>query len=380
MGAGGQRTAEKGTQGEGFPANRVPSGKPPFSLADVRRAIPAHCFERSTVRSFSYLLADLIICTALAYAATWIDHEAVPRPLAWLVLWPLYWFWQGAVATGVWVIAHECGHGAFSDYAWLNDTVGLVMHSLLLVPYYSWKHSHRRHHQNTGSTERDEVFVPKVMPPGSRAPALWKSPWYRATSILITQVLGWPLYLMFNVGGRFYERWANHFDPNSPIFTKKERAEVAISDAALAVVIAGLVGIAKLYGVGWLVKMYVVPYFIVNHWLVMITLLQHTHPSLPHYGGKEWDWLRGAMATVDRSYGFLDVVFHHIADTHVAHHLFSYMPHYHAQEATQAIQRVLGDYYARDNRNVFKALWQDYEACCIVRPDKDDQEVYWYTN
>ncbi len=41
-----------------------------------------------------------------------------------------------------------------------------------------------------------------------------------------------------------------------------------------------------------------------------------------------------------RSYGFLDVVFHHIADTHVAHHLFSYMPHYHAQEATQAIQKV----------------------------------------
>lgn len=24
------------------------------------------------------------------------------------------------------------------------------------------KHSHRRHHQNTGSVERDEVFVPKV--------------------------------------------------------------------------------------------------------------------------------------------------------------------------------------------------------------------------
>ena len=28
----------------------------------------------------------------------------------------------------------------------INDGVGLVVHSLLLVPYYSWKHSHRRHH------------------------------------------------------------------------------------------------------------------------------------------------------------------------------------------------------------------------------------------
>ncbi len=47
------------------------------------------------------------------------------------------------------------------------------------------------------------------------------------------------------------------------------------------------------------------PYLIVNNWLVMITFLQHTHPSLPHYHSYEWDWLRGALSTVDRSYGFL---------------------------------------------------------------------------
>jgi fatty acid desaturase len=40
--------------------------------------------------------------------------------------------------AGIWVIAHECGHGAFSDYTWVNDLVGFTMHSALLVPYYSW--------------------------------------------------------------------------------------------------------------------------------------------------------------------------------------------------------------------------------------------------
>ena len=54
--------------------------------------------------------------------------------------------------------------------------------------------------------------------------------------------------------------------------------------------------------------------------------------ELPHYSDDEWDWLRGALATVDRSYGrLLNTLHHHIADTHVAHHLFSSMPHYHAQ-------------------------------------------------
>lgn len=78
-------------------------------------------------------------------------------------------------------------------------------------------------------------------------------------------------------------------------------------------------------------QVYIAPYLMVNMWLVMITLLQHTHPSLPHYTDAEWEWLRGALSTVDRSYGLLDMAFHHIADTHVCHHLFSTMPHYHAQ-------------------------------------------------
>ncbi len=104
-----------------------------------------------------------------------------------------------------------------------------------------------------------------------------------------------------------------------------------VSDIALAIVCLGLWRIKVAMGLVWLLKFYVAPLLVVNHWLVMITFLQHTHPELPHYEDSEWDWLRGALATVDRSYGVLDHVFHHIADTHVTHHLFSQIPHYHAQ-------------------------------------------------
>jgi len=38
---------------------------------------------------------------------------------------------------------------------------GFLLHSYLLVSYFSWKYSHRRHHNNTGSVNCDEVFVPK---------------------------------------------------------------------------------------------------------------------------------------------------------------------------------------------------------------------------
>jgi len=330
------------------------------------------------VRSMAYLFLDLVGVAVLFYASVqWVSHPAVPSSVAYGILWPVYWFWQGAVCTGVWVIAHECGHGAFSKYAWLNDLVGLVIHSCLLVPYFSWKHSHRRHHSNTGSVAKDEVFVPPKNE-SELVPRLMRYSWYRVAHLTVQCLLGWPLYLFFNATGREYSGWANHFSPTSPIFSRRERMEVVISDLALGVVLWGLYGLTQTFGWPWLIKTYIMPYFVVNFWLVTVTFLQHTHPNVPHYADEEWDWLRGALATVDRSYGLLDHFFHHIADTHVAHHLFSQMPHYHAKEATAAIKPILGEYYCRDKRNPMVALWEEICTCHWVAPEQLSSGVLWF--
>lgn len=119
--------------------NRVPATPPDkFSVGVLRKAIPAHCFERSTLTSSLYLVTDLAIIAALYYATTWFSHPSIPSWLTWGLLWPAYWFCQGAVSTGVWVISHECGHQSFSPSQAVNDGVGFVFHTLLLVPYYSW--------------------------------------------------------------------------------------------------------------------------------------------------------------------------------------------------------------------------------------------------
>ena len=64
--------------------------------------------------------------------------------------------------TGVWVLAHECGHQAFCDMEFVNNLMGTILHSLLLVPYHSWRISHGKHHNNTGSCDNDEVFAPST--------------------------------------------------------------------------------------------------------------------------------------------------------------------------------------------------------------------------
>lgn len=93
---------------------------------------------------------------------------------------------------------------------------------------------------------------------------------------------------------------------------------------------------------------------------------------------KEWTWLRGALATVDRSYGpLLNSLHHHIADTHVAHHLFSAMPHYHAGEATAALKPLLGRYYCEDHTPWYRALWRDWSVCRYVAPDVKGSGVMW---
>lgn len=117
---------------------RAPCEKPQFSFLDVKKAVPEHCFRRSALRSSSYLLCDLAGLAVLVVLSFGIDRASVVGAVRWGVLWPLYWFWAGALGTGLWVIAHECGHGAFSESRQLNDFVGLVVHSVLLVPYYSW--------------------------------------------------------------------------------------------------------------------------------------------------------------------------------------------------------------------------------------------------
>ncbi|KAK7678620.1 hypothetical protein QCA50_018343 [Cerrena zonata] len=57
---------------------------------------------------------------------------------------------------------------------------------------------------------------------------------------------------------------------------------------------------------------WLMPWLWVNHWLVFVTFLQHTDPSMPHYKDNEWTFARGAAATIDRNFGFLEPELAHL--------------------------------------------------------------------
>jgi len=395
-------------------SERAPSEKPAFTVGDLRNAIPKHCFDRPLWKSFGYLAVDLVACAALFYLSTHITTFASDAKLGssvgpWVraALWCAYWWVQGNVMTGLWVIGHECGHGGFAASSTLSNVVGLIVHSCLLVPYFAWQISHRRHHSNTGSIEHDEVFVPDLNPAlvsdgrGGYVinPSLVHhdddgviptivSTLRRMFFIVVMLTLGWPGYLIANMSGnKTYDpkTWVSHFHPSSPIFNTgsedkdaKNEKLIIISDVALIIVVAGLVKLSMMYSFASVFFYYGVPYLITNMFLVLITYLQHTDINLPHYTSGEWDWLRGALATVDRDFGLSNYFHHHIADTHICHHLFSALPHYHAEEATEALKPILGKYYRMDRTPIVKALWNSFSVCNYVSPDPQRSGVWWF--
>jgi omega-6 fatty acid desaturase (delta-12 desaturase) len=364
----------------------LPVKEAPFTFADLKNAIPPHCFKRSLWRSFSYVVCDLVLVASMYQMTNYFDLAAEHHWAAPYVLWPMYWWWQGAVLTGLWVIAHECGHRAFSDNIAIGDAVGIVLHSALLVPYHPWRISHAKHHKNTNSMEGDEVFVPYTRSQMDGHPSHadeMPGPLEFVTRVCqIAKMLlfGWPAYLAGHVTGHPYEQPTNHFAPSSPIFNAKDKSDVIVSDIALMAVVATLGYLGQTVGWFWLLKVYFIPYLVVNMWLVMITDLQHTDPRLPHYRGDDFSWIKGALCTMDRDYGVMNVLHHHIGDTHVTHHLFSKMPHYHAEEATKAIRPILGEYYLVDDvspglRGIAEALYKTAMHCRFV---EDEGGVLWW--
>jgi omega-6 fatty acid desaturase (delta-12 desaturase) len=190
----------------------------------------------------------LAIIAVFGYLATFISHPLLPVWSKYL-LWPLYWYAQGSVMTGIWVLAHECGHQSFSESEFANNLIGTVLHSLLLVPFHSWRITHGRHHNNTGSCENDEVFAPATRADWG-AEMMRETPLSQGFGIVKMLLVGWPAYLLLNVTGpaKYRGKNASHFSPAAVFFEEKDRPLVRQTVAAWVACIAVLAAAIAHFG------------------------------------------------------------------------------------------------------------------------------------
>jgi acyl-lipid omega-6 desaturase (Delta-12 desaturase) len=89
---------------------------------------------------------------------------AVPLVLIWILMWATlgigYWLClllaipAAGLLVRLFMIQHDCGHGAFFRHRLANDWVGRVIGVLTLTPYDFWRSTHAIHHSTSGNLDR----------------------------------------------------------------------------------------------------------------------------------------------------------------------------------------------------------------------------------
>ncbi|KAF2663788.1 hypothetical protein BT63DRAFT_430058 [Microthyrium microscopicum] len=369
-----------------------------YTMKEVYAAIPPHCFQRNTLLSLAYVLRDFTFVFILGYIAIFHIPSIQNQTLSTLA-WTAYSFCQGLVFTGLWELAHECGHGALSKSKWINNAMGLVMHSFLLVPYYSWRLTHSTHHKTTNNIEKDIAFVPQIKEDYIEERAArgkfmktmelaQDMPILALLELVGHQLVAFPTYLLINnfalprmAAIPWWKRSHFYIGGDGPNFKPRSTREIIVSDIGIAVAVSALWIAVQFYG-GWnVMKVYGFAYLWTNHWILTITFLQHTDFSLPYYSSKSWTFLRGAGSAVDRDFGFIDrFLFHGAISTHVLHHHVARIPFYHAAEASKAMQGVMGKEYRSDFKTPYLwAFWKIRSTARYVEEVDKGSEIYFFS-
>jgi omega-6 fatty acid desaturase (delta-12 desaturase) len=93
-----------------------------------------------------------------------VELTITALPLA--ALWAAAWFacslghWWASLLLAIpaagflvrlFMIQHDCGHGAFFPYRWANDWFGRIIGIVTMTPYDFWRRTHAVHHATSGN-------------------------------------------------------------------------------------------------------------------------------------------------------------------------------------------------------------------------------------
>lgn len=333
-------------------------------LITLKRSLPPFVFERELSNSLYYVAREVVIIASLVGMLYGVRNNPVFPAWFQLAVTVLYVLLQSMIFWGVFVLGHDCGHGSFSNHSWVNQLFGNLLHSFILTPYEPWKLSHCHHHKNTGNMDKDEIFYP-IRGEGKTDAEIAHWAGFRAK--LFTLGFAWAAYIV--VG--YPPRSVPHLSTVPAIFQGR-RKHVLISLACWTAMVCLLaVGVFK-FGFAAVGVYYLLPLFGFATWLVVVTFLHHNDENAPWYGDDTWDYVKGNLSSVDRSYGkVVDNLIHDIG-THQVHHLFPIIPHYKLVQAATAFKKAWPHLVRESHKSIYRAFYDaglDFVAYGMV-PDK----------
>lgn len=287
------------------------------------KIIPAHCFTSNAAVSLAYMVFDLVLFST----CLWTYPGENGHIFNYFVYWNIY----GFLGWCIFVVGHDCGHGSFSSYKWLNAVCGHICHTILMVPFYPWARSHHKHHCYHNHKTEDRSHPWLTPDDFSRVTISMR----KILPTVISPFVSFWVYLFVGMApDGCHVVWFGQLYQGA---SKTQKFKAFISIACV------FVWIYKVFQwTGSFVQFWMQYGFIISmtyFWLFMVTWFQHHDENTLVYDNNNWSFAKGALQTVDRKVGYgLDFIQHHITDCHAVHHVFfRSIPHYHLREATDAL-------------------------------------------
>ncbi len=289
-----------------------------------------------------------LINTLVPYIGLWVLMAYAITISYWLVL-PLTILAAGFTVR-LFIIFHDCGHGAFFKSKLTSDIVGNILGILTFTPYARWHHAHLIHHRTAGNLDKRGVGD------------VWTLTVEEYNNLSKNKRLMYRIYrnpfIMFGIGAGLVFLVMNRFTRRG--FSRKERISVYITNIGIALLATG---ISLLIGFkSYLLIQLPVMYFAATAG-VFLFYVQHQYPDVHWYRDEEWDY--STVAINGASYLKLpkilqwfsgNIGFHHI------HHLSSKIPNYKLEQChkeNEAFHRVIPVTFISSMKSLSLRLWDE---------------------
>jgi acyl-lipid omega-6 desaturase (Delta-12 desaturase) len=254
--------------------------------------------------------------TTFALMFTWV--------LMWLSLDVGYWLTlllaipAAGFLVRLFMIQHDCGHGAFFRRSAINDWVGRVLGVATLTPYDYWKRNHIVHHATSGNLDRRGVGDIETLTVAEyRARSLLGRVYYRIYRNAI---------VMFGIGPAYLFLLQHRLPFLQMRAGWRPWASTMATNVAIALAVATMI---RLVGTGPFLLVHLPIILLAASMGVWLFYVQHQFENVKWT--RDADWVQREAALSGSSYYDLPVVLRWFTANigiHHVHHLNSRIPFY----------------------------------------------------
>jgi acyl-lipid omega-6 desaturase (Delta-12 desaturase) len=250
----------------------------------------------------------------------------------------------------IFIIFHDCGHGAFFSSRKANETIGMIMGILAFTPYYKWHQQHKIHHATAGNLDKRGIGDVWTMTVDEyKNSSKWIRFFYRSFR---------NPFIMFTIGPLFVIFFQNRVSLKS--MTIKEKFNIWLTNffiLVMAMSISMLIGFSAFL----LIQLPVIIFaHIAGLWLFYI---QHQFDETSWVRDPSWDYKTAAI----KNCSFLklpsvlqwftgNIGFHHV------HHLSPRIPNYNLEKChfeNEIFSEVKPVYVFKTFRALKLSLWDE---------------------